>query len=149
MRNKVCAWVAAVILALGGGFVAPGTALADDAGELPNCQFTVPSIGSAGYNAHGVAVTITIGWQYTAGSWSACEDINVRPASGNEWNLMSPRKARTYMCSLSNPSNCWYNAWRDWPATGGLAATDMANGVKYQVHFAIGGYTGPHVQIYS
>lgn len=135
------------LVAAGLGIATP--ARADDAGELPNCLYTVPGIGSAGYSAFGVPVTITIGWQYTGGSWSACEDINVRPGSGYEWNLMSPRKMRTYMCSLSDPNNCWHNAWRDVPATGGLAATDMANGVKYQVHFAIGGYTGPHVQIYA
>ena len=136
-------------LVLAGVGLSATPAQADDAGELPNCLYTVPSIGNAGYTAYGVGVTITIGWQYTGGSWSACEDINVRPASGNEWNLMSPRKMRTYMCSLSNPNNCWHNAWRDMGATGGLAATDMSNGVKYQVHFAIGGYTGPHIQIYS
>lgn len=147
MRTLQRALLVLGLVAAGLGIAAP--ARADDAGELPNCLYTVPSLGSAGYYAHGVEVMITIGWQYTGGSWSACEDINVAPPSGHSWNLMSPRKLRTYMCSLSNPSNCWHNAWRDVGALGGLAATDMANGVKFQVHLAIGGDDGQYVQMHT
>jgi hypothetical protein len=125
----------------------PSAAQADDASELPNCQWNTVSLGSAGYSDQGVAVMITVGWQYTGPSSSACEDINVFPGAGHSWNLMSPRKARTYMCSISNPSNCWYNAWRDIGAESGITATDMANGVQYQVHFAIGGDDGPVVTL--
>lgn len=133
------------------GLAIAAPAQADDAGELPNCQWNTVSLGSAGYSATfdgiNIPVTITVGWQYTGPSWSACEDINVEPGAGHSWNLMSPRKARTYMCSLSNPSNCWYNAWRDIGANSALVATDMLNGVQYQVHFAIYGDDGPVVTL--
>jgi hypothetical protein len=149
MIKKFLAVVAVLVTAIG---VGASPAVADDAGELPGCKLDAPDLGSAGYSATfngiNIPVTITVGWQYTGPSWSACEDINVAPAPGHSWNLMSPRKVRTYMCSISNPNNCWHNAWRDIGASSGIAATDMANGVKYQVHFAIYGDDGPYVHLY-
>lgn len=129
--------LAASVLGLSTLTVVASPARADTAAEISaGCEHTGPSMGSAGYTVvdGGVeyGVSITVGWQYVGGSWSNCEDINVAPdANQTLWNA-GVIKVRTYMCNSAG--SCWHNAWRN--CQGGCqAATDMANGAKYQVHF--------------
>lgn len=130
MKKKFIAWVAAIILALGGAFISPSAAFADTSGEIPSC-----SQGDGG-----------IGWPYSGGEYtgsgdwyaysvnlitqssSACEDIQIiNPYS------MSPSmkfRIRFYPSSGGNYANSW-----KYVNFGGytILATDVANGTLYRV----------------
>lgn len=130
MRGKVCAWVAAVILALGGGFVAPGVASADTSGEVASCS---QGDGGIGWPYNGGEYTGSGDWYaYSFNlitlSGSACEDIQIiNPYS------MSPSmkfRIRFYPSSGGNYANSWKHV-----VFGGytILATDVANGTLYRV----------------
>lgn len=115
-----------------------GPAAADDSSEIfAGCDHTLPAMGSAGYYATfsgiEIGVSITIGWQYVGGASSNCEDINVAPNTAQTFWTAGIVKVRTYMCNSAG--TCWYNPWRNCQG-GCVAASDMTNGTRYQVHFA-------------
>lgn len=148
MIRRIAA-VLALLLAIVGGVAGP--ARADTSGEIQaGCDHTLPAMGSAGYyvTQGGVeyGVSITIGWQYVGGSASNCEDINVGPRTENgDFWTHGVIKVRTYMCGSSG---CYHNAWRN--CQGGCqAATDMANGTQYQVHFYGGQSPGFNIHEYD
>lgn len=92
------------------------------------------------YNPNGSSVIVERSNSYqVAGSWSACEDINIGLAPN--YFTISNIYARTYMCSLSNPSNCWYNAWR-YCGGGCVVASNMSAGVWYYIEIGNLGQPG-------
>ncbi len=135
--------VGAMVLATLG--LVPGAAQADKSVDYPNCDYNANSFASAGYSVSGYPDYITPNWQYVGDWTSFCEDINFVPLNGYYWTS-GIVKVRTYMCNSSG--SCWYNAWRNCQG-GCLAATDMADNTKYQVHIYANQNLGPGWQIYD
>jgi hypothetical protein len=135
-----------VALALAGIGAAAVPAQADDWSEMQyNCVQHQANFWTPGhhyeYNPNGSSVIVErTGSFQVAGSSSACEDINIGGAPGYALRI-SNIYARTYMCSLSNPSNCWFNSWR-WCGGGCAVATNMSAGVWYFVEIANLQYPG-------
>ena len=122
----------------------PTMAKADDWSEMQyNCALHYTNFWNPGTyygtpTSPNVIIERSNSYQ-VAGSSSQCEDINIGLAPG--YLTITNIYARTYMCSLSNPNNCWYNAWR-YCGGGCAVATNMSAGVWYFVEIANFGHPG-------
>lgn len=138
-----------VLLAI---FGVSSAAKADSWQEIQSgCGWHISSLYFPGtyyqYNPNGASVIVErTGSFQVAGASSQCEDINLAPSASYPTDIVNIY-ARTYMCSLSNPNNCWYNAWR-YCGGGCAVATNMSAGVWYFVEIGNLGNPGGTRQVY-
>jgi hypothetical protein len=151
--NRIMARLGVVLAVMVGALgMATVPAQADTSQEIQSgCGWHISSLWEPGtyyqYNPNGASVIIErTGSFQVAGSSSQCEDINLAPSASYPTDLINVY-ARTYMCSLSNPSNCWYNAWR-YCGGGCAVATNMSAGVWYFVEIGNLGHPGGTNQVY-
>lgn len=136
MIRKISTWVAAFALVLAGVFVSPGSALADDASEIPNCLQghggIGPTYGGGHYTGSGDWYAYSV--LLVTPTSSACEDIQIKFYYSHNPNVKY--RLRFYPSSGGSYTNAWRYAPGCYP-TGGctifLLGTDILNNTYYRV----------------